>query len=221
MFLFLLAGAACRSQDGTHVLTGYCNIVTSAQVFTNPSARDPVERNATNAIGAMLSGSVQYGIAVSSVARLQASFEYVAGSDASYDNYNTETIDGFRMYGIELTGVFLLPVSGERFLLYLGGGGGGYWGTREYAIGELASRASSSNMSFGILTIFGLEYRVFPPLSLKTELRFRDPQIDTQNVFDRATLDVRGITYHLPTQPFASKVNVDGNVYSIGLSWSF
>jgi hypothetical protein len=216
----LLAQETPRPDETRHAFTAFCNVITSAQIFTDPKAVDPIDRNATSDIGAMLSASVQYGVAVSSIVRLQASFEYVSGSEKSYDNYDTEWSDGFRMYGVELSGIFLLPVSGKRFLLYLGGGCGGYWGSREYSVDGLAAGAPASSLAFGILTVFGLEYRFLPPLSLKAELRFRDPQIETGNAFDRSTLDVRGVTYHLPTQSFPSKVNLNGEVYSIGLCWS-
>lgn len=221
MSLCALITAAASAQDESHAVTLFGNVVTSAKIFFNPASPDPFERNATNDISSMLSGSLQYGFAMSDISRLQVAFEYLYGSETSYDNYNTEIVDGFRMYGVELSGIFLLPVSGKRFMIYIGGGGGAYWGTREYSLAGLFARAPASNLSFGILTIFGLEYRVLPPLSLKLELRFRDPQIDTENEFGQPTLDVQGVTYHLPTRPFPSKVNVNGNVYSLGVCWAF
>lgn len=221
MSFFMLIAVSAHAQDEIHAVTLFGNLVTSAKIFLNPLSSDPFERNATNDVSSMLSGSLQYGFAMSSISRLQVSFEYLSGSETSYDNYDTEIVDGFRMYGVELSGIFLLPISGKRFLMYIGGGGGAYWGTREYAIAGHFARAPASNVSFGILTVFGLEYRVLPPFSVKLELRFRDPQIDTENAFGRPTIDVRGVTYHLPTRPFPSKVNVNGNVYSLGVCWAF
>jgi opacity protein-like surface antigen len=218
---FLLANAAAHAQEWKHSIGANVDIVSGSQIFISPFSRDPFLRGSTTQIGAFVNPRITYGYSFSPTAQIQGSFEYLRSEEKETDNYGTEYVDGFRLYAVEATGIFYLPVSGKRFLIFIGGGAGLYWGSRTFSIAGLSSNSSEPRASFGIVTVFGLEYVILERLSARAELRFRDPQIGAENSFDRTSVTSGGITYLLDPQPFASRINPNGNVYSAGLTFRF
>jgi hypothetical protein len=215
--VLLLFATTVHAQDRPNAVALQWNVVASSRIFTSPLSRDPVLRNTTTDIGVSYGWNISYARDLTAASSLQLSLEYNPGAMESTDHYRTQFEDGYRLYAGEALGVFRLPVSGETFVLFIGGGGGLYWGTRTFSIAGIASRSVSTRTSFGIVTTFGMEYHVFPALSLKGELRFRDPQVTTENVFDQPSVVSNGVSYPLETTPFSSRINGNGNIYALGV----
>jgi hypothetical protein len=207
----------CSAQEQRHACSVQCTIVASSRIYTSPFSRDPMLRSASTDIGASIAWSVSYAHAITPSTWLQGSFDYLPVDDETIDNFGTPLADGFHLYCAELTGVFQLPVSGKSFLLFIEGGGGVYWGTRRLSVASVSARALSTRASFGIVTAFGAEYRVLPSVSVKAHLRFRDPQVTAENVFDQPSVESGGVEYVLETTPFSSRLNPNGNIYGMGI----
>jgi hypothetical protein len=129
--------------------------------------------------------------------------------------------DGYRMFPIELSGYFIIPVSTEKFKLYIGGGGGVYWGERIRNFSIASSEPVNRPLNFGIHVLSGLEYFVREQFSIRGEMKFRDPQFDTESQYTTDRITVNGLTYALSTQPFKSKVNLDGIVFQLQVAFHF
>jgi len=147
--------------------------------------------------------------------------EYLDSEEEREDYNGTILREGFGIGALELCVQYVLPFSGRRFLLFMGGGGGLYAGTRTHALADEVSKAEMSAISAGILAVFGMEYFLSPAVSAIAEIRYRDPQIQSRNAFGRPSVVSNGITYPLEQRPFDSRINVNGNVYSLGLSFHF
>jgi hypothetical protein len=216
-FLLLLPAVYASAQERPHAIAVYANIISASKLFTAPLSQDLVEKNNAEQFGTILNARVAYSYSFTPMMRLQLSGELVEDEDVLRDNNGTDIADGYRLYAAELAGLFVLPFTGKTFALFIGGGGGVYWGTRKYAIAGITADPLDSSPSFNILTVIGAEYFFSDLLSLAAEWRFRDPVVTAKNAFTRASVESYGITYPLEQRPFTSKINVNGNTYSLGV----
>ena len=220
-FLLILPMVRVSSQERPHAIAVYANIISGSQLFTAPLSRDLVEKNSAEPFGTMLNARVAYSYSITPTMRLQVSGELLSDEKVRRDNNGTDIIDGYRVYASELSALFALPFTGKTLVLFIGGGGGVYWGTRTFAIAGIQADPLDSSPSFNILTVIGVEYFFLDLLSITAEWRFRDPVVTAKNAFTRAHVESNGITYPLEQRPFPSKININGNTYSLGVSVHF
>jgi hypothetical protein len=129
--------------------------------------------------------------------------------------------DGYRFLPIELTGYFVLPFSTETLKFYMGGGAGFYYGDRVYRVVNRTAQTVESRAAFGIHVLTGVDYFIDRFLSLRGEMKFRDPQFDITSKFVDSRVEYNGHTYRLSQQPFNSKINLDGLVLNLGIVLNF
>jgi hypothetical protein len=113
--------------------------------------------------------------------------------------------------------LFSLPFSTERFDMFVGGGVGLYTGRRIYLVADAEAEHVSSTPAVGIHVVVGAEYLVAGGVGVRFEVLFRDPQMGVENRFPQSSVTSRGVTYPLQTAPFRSNINLNGNVYSLGI----
>jgi opacity protein-like surface antigen len=190
-----------------------------SQLFPEPYSPDPVKRNTTEDLGDFLTAAVHYRRHITEAVEVQLTGEYIDHDNETTDNYGTVTSDGYRMYSAELLGLFRMPFSTRKVGFYAGGGGGFVYGERRLSVAGVQATSLESDLAFGIHVLFGIEYFLSETISFRGEFHFRDPQIAVKNVFPQDRVVSHGITYYLPTEPFYSKINLNGNVYSFGASW--
>jgi hypothetical protein len=152
---------------------------------------------------------------------VEGSLEYTGAETRWTDHYGTGLSDGYRAYMFELSGLFELPFSGRVIRAYIGGGGGLYAGERTVRIASAVAGTTDSWPVFGIHVLFGAEWQVLPWLSLRGDARFRDPQISVENRFSQSSISANGVVYPLPTEAFPGDININGNVYSVGVVYRF
>jgi len=194
---------------------------TASRILLSPLSADPLKQIAETDLGGFASVAVRYRQPVYESVQLHAAFEYMRNTAESSDHYGTVARDGFTLYGVEVLGLFRLPFSGPAVALNAGGGAGIVFGRREYSIGGADAASTSSGIAFGIHVIVGMDVFLTESLSLSGELHFRDPQVAVENTFSRPSVVSNGITYFLPTEPLKTKINLNGNMYSIGAAWHF
>ncbi len=219
MLLFLTAAA--RATDHPHAIGGFVNFVTDSRLYPTPFSANPILHNDSYSLGGTIGFSGDYRYALND--NLLAGFllEYLPNKSQSTDQNNTLFEDGFSMFIAELSAYFILPIGSDRFHILVGGGLGAYMGRRQYAIGGVASRSIATPPSVGIHVTSGFEYRLSELLSLRAELHFRNPDIVTENAFDARVIHANGYDYPVETAPFKSKVDVNGNVYRVGVALHF
>ncbi len=113
-----------------------------------------------------------------------------------------------------------LPVSTERFKIYIGGGGGIYFGNRTRSIGPYNSSAISRKAGFSMNVLAGLEYFIQRNLSLDFEFKFREANFDSQDRFDVDYITITGNVYNMDN-PLYSRILVDGTRISAGIKYHF
>lgn len=130
-------------------------------------------------------------------------------------------VDGYRFVPVEFTGYFIVPFSTETVKLFMGGGAGFYYGDRIYQVVNTTAQTVESRLAFGIHVLAGADYFIDQFLSLRGEVKFRDPQFEITSKFANTRVEYNGRTYRLTQQPFTSRVNLDGLVLNLGIVLNF
>lgn len=219
--LLLMLWTTVSAQRGVHSITLHANLNDDARIFPAPNAPDPVLRNQSEALGSAFSAAVSWRSRIWRTVRVDLRGEYVSHDKVSSDPVGTPITNGLRVLLLEGSALFALPFSSARFEMYVGGGIGVSTGQRRYAIAAIESQSVSSTPALGMQVILGAEYLIFDALGMRFELLFRDPQMSVENRFPTDTVVANGVRYHLATTPFRSNINLNGNVYSLGIFYCF
>jgi outer membrane protein W len=159
---------------------------------------------------------------ISQNVELGLSFEYLSTKTTGFDSRSgLPTEDGYRLYPFELTGYFIIPISSQTFKIYIGGGAGMYLGDRIRKIVDVSTESVGRPASFGIHVVSGMDFFLNEEFSIRGEMKFRDPQFDTESKFSNDKIEYDGHTYTVNTQQFKSKINLDGIVFAVEMVWHF
>ena len=211
--------------------TLYGTYVSSAQLLNNPRSTNPIERDAS----VDLNGGYGYGAELSYEPPIfdlglifYASAEYFKSTT---DDLAMRLDDGVNIASVRITETYSvvpieagvkwpLPVSTDNFKIYIGGGGGIYFGNRTRTLLDLKSVNVDKIPGFSLNILAGMEYYVARNLSAQFELKFREASFDTESSFDRNTVSVNGTTFTLEN-PFYTRFIIDGVRLSAGLKYQF
>jgi hypothetical protein len=216
--IFLLSTGAF-SQRTDNSVTIYAGFNDGGQIFISPQSPDPVQRQQTYSIGGAYCISAAWRYRLFSTVSLELRGEYVSHEEVDIDPIGTPFKHGFRVALLHSSALFSLPFSGERFEMYVGGGVGLFGGQRIYSVAGIEAERISTVPAFGIHVLVGAEYLITAGFGIRFETLFRDPQMSAENRFDQNSVVSQGVTYRLQTNVFRSNINLNGNVYSVGLSW--
>ena len=220
--LTVLTALSGYAQDGIITVTARANLTTSSQLFTNPNATDPIEQNQfvpiENEFGAGI--EVKYTFVETNLA-LSISADYLKAGYSSRSPSGIPVDDGYRVVPVELTAFFIIPISGPKVTVFMGGGGGAYVGKRIYRLGGVEAPSVGSRTGFGIHVLGGASYHLTTFLSITGEMKFRDLQFDAANAFRTEQIVYNGRIIEVGTEPFYSRVHTDGIVFNLGVSVSF
>lgn len=129
--------------------------------------------------------------------------------------------DGYRVIPVELTGYFLIPLSGSTFGIYMGGGGGIYFGRRTFSIAGVEAVPLGNARGYGIHVLGGVRYRLTEWFSLNGEMKFRDVQFQAVNAFQVSYITYEGSAITVGRDPIKSRVHTDGMVFQVGAAFTF
>lgn len=221
LFFFMLFPAVAWAQPSAHSAFVSLGYLDASQIFLSPQSSDPVTRNETADIGGSFSYGGGYRFEVIPSVLLQLHGEFVSAEHRATDQVGTVLSNAYDVWLIEASAAFSLPFSGKTFNMYVGGGGGFYFGTRAYSVAGVQSETVSRAPAFGMHILLGAEYLLTEHLGLRADIVFRDPQISVENRFRQPSVRSKGVDYPLDEEPFESYINLNGNVYALGLSWHF
>ena len=85
-----------------------------------------------------------------------------------------------------------------------------YLRTRRYEFPGAEAVTIDRTPGYGIHILSGLEYDVDPRFSLRTEVKFRNVQFDAVNQFRQPSITYNNTVIPLDSQPFASRIAIDG-----------
>ncbi|HLB01300.1 MAG TPA: hypothetical protein VJO14_07935 [Bacteroidota bacterium] len=212
--LTLVFSPQTRAGEYNLSVSAFGTLTTSSKLFPNPNARDDFLRgsfspmNTIFSLGADIRGNVPpLGI------RIGLSSELISRNVTSSVPNTGGTIpieDGYTAVPVELTGYFRIPVGGESLDFYMGGGGGVYLGGRRYRYAGVEAGTLDRSLNFGIHVLSGLEVRLAGRFALRTELKFRNIQLETSQRFSAAVAVYRETTVPLPQEILRSRIQIDG-----------
>jgi hypothetical protein len=219
-----LAASPLRAGDGPFTVLVKGNLTTSSLIYVTPDASDPVARGNTFD----LTGTFGYGADV----RLQDPgdeprpgtlhrLHHGARGTGSLNGTTIPTQDGYTAIPVELTGYFIIPLSGEYFGVYMGGGAGVYFGKRTYSLAGVEAVTVQNTPGFAIHVLGGVSYRFWDSFRGILEMKFRDLQFQSVNAFNTRVIRYQDTVINVNTQPFNSRVETDGVIFQLGIAYTF
>ncbi|MBI5470914.1 MAG: hypothetical protein HY961_01070 [Ignavibacteriae bacterium] len=195
------------------------SLTTGSQLFPKPTSASEIERAQFFSMKDILGygAELRYRFPESNLA-VGISADYIRATEARSFRVSGVEIpidDGYRVIPIELTGYFLIPISGETFGVYIGGGAGMYLGRRIYRVADVEAPSTDQGRGFGIHVLSGLSYRFTEMFSLTAELKFRDLQFNSVNHFSSTQIRYRSTVINL-SDPGESRVHTDGMIIQLG-----
>lgn len=209
----------------------YGTYISSAELQNNPRSTDPIERNAT----IDLDGGYGYGAElnyepplfglglifyVSTEYYRSKTNELVMRLTSGENAANVRINENYSLIPVEAGIKWFLPVSTDNFKIYIGGGGGVYFGDRTRTLYNLGSHNISKQAGFSVNILSGLGYYIARNLSANFELKFREASFETESAYNTNSISVNGIQYGLEN-PFYTRFIVDGVRLSAGLKYHF
>jgi len=227
---FLVVLAACearqgRAQERLFTIIPKANFTTGSQLFPSPNSSDEIKRATYLPIDDIYGFGldVRFRIPESNIS-FGLSADYIRTTTSQtrrvFPQLSIPIEDGYRVIPVELTGYFLIPVSGQTWGVYMGGGAGVYFGRRIYRYAEVDAPATNEGHGFGIHVLGGLSYGVADWFAVHVEMKFRDHQFEATNAFSASQTSYRGQLVDLP-DPGEARVNTNGIVFQIGTAFSF
>jgi len=220
----LLTGVKAVAQERLWSVAVKGNFTTGSQLFPKSNSSSSVERASYFPIQGIpgFGVEIQYRIPESSLA-LGFSADYIRGTVTQQIRgaVAVPVEDGYRVIPVEFTGYFLIPLSGPTFGVYMGGGGGVYFGRRVYRIAGVEALPIDQGHGFGIHVLGGVSYRLNEWFSLNGEMKFRDVQFESVNAFNVSQVVYEGRVVSLNRELQHSRIHTDGMVFQLGAAFSF
>jgi opacity protein-like surface antigen len=152
--------------------------------------------------------------------RIGLSAERVSGSTSYlYRSSQIQMKSNFTMYIFEANGYYTIPLSGERFKFYIGGGLNMAKCDNSDELASIKSVTLSSPVNFGIQALSGFEFFINKDLSARFELKFRDPIVENENKFNSSRTFYNQRFYNVPTNSYTTKINIDGLVFDLSFAY--
>ena len=232
-FLILVIGIgstnleAQYSGGGFAISAGY-NYTTTSKLFLFPHDADPIIRNQGISLEGIYSYSAEIRYRISDQLVLGFGSEFMERTDKGSlivigpSGVTTIKIEeGFSLIPIELTAYYLLPFATEDFKFYMGGGLGYYIGRHIRKFGDADTDTDERELAYGLHVSVGMDYMITPFLSIRGEMKFRDPEFELKSKYNKTEINYKGEIVRVPTGDFDSKINIDGVTFTIGTAFHF
>lgn len=226
IFFLLFTGTSLSQYNGKNFsITAGFNYITTSKLYLQPNSPDPFFRSTHDNLEDIYSVSFEFRYAVLDELIIGIGAEYLS---KTYDNRNfflagnrIEIEDGYSVIPIELSGYYLVPFSTEYFKFFMGGGAGIYLGRHIRRFGDVEFNPDENEIGYGIHVAIGMEYLINEFLSVRGQMRFRDPEFNMRSRYSSPSVNYKGNNYPLPAGSISSKVNIDGITFNIGVSFNF
>ncbi len=235
----LVGGHPARAQDRLTSIALTGNLTTSSRLFYDPDSPDEVARAEYYPFSGIWGGGIDVRREIPEL-RLTfgCSVELLWKSDVFIVPVNSAPLplpappgttvpvdvpvrDGFYAVPVELSAYFTIPVRTDEFHLYIGGGGGAYFGDRRYQFAGEQSVTTDRSAGYGIQITTGSEFTPVPSFSMRLEVKFRDVQFRSVHRFLASTTVVDGMVVPRPSSPIASRINIDGMNLALHFAYNF
>jgi len=219
----VLSASLLRAGDGPFQIILKGNLTTSSLIYLTPDSPDPVAQgNTLDITGTFGYGAeLRYRIPETSLA-VGFSADYIRSRGPGMLNGTPIPVeDGYVAVPLELTGYFIIPLSGEYFGIYMGGGAGVYIGKRTYSVAGVEAASVQNTPGFAIHVLGGISYRFLGSFQGIFEMKFRDLQFQSVDAFSARSIRFQDTVINVGTEPFKSRVETDGIVFQLGVAYTF
>jgi opacity protein-like surface antigen len=224
-FLIALAALTIAASDFSNAqhkrfsISAKGSLTTGSQLFPNPNSLDEFQRAQFSSIKDIFGFGVEFRYRFPETDLAVAlSADYLRKVETSDIRVGSRLIpneDGYRVIPVELTGYFMIPISGERLGVYMGGGVGAYFGRRVWRRANVEATTLDAGKGFGIHVLSGVSYRFTDFFSLNAEMKFRDLQFESVNQFPNEQVLFGTTLVSLPRGPQTSRVHTDGMIIQL------
>ena len=201
--------------------------ISATELQNNINSSNPIERDAS----IELDGGFGYGLELAFDPRFGSSeitfflsseffkhkqtdlfFRYVEDTTLHSVKFDEE----FYFIPIEAGIKWNLPVSGQKLKIFIGGGGGVYFGNRKRIIRGLGSTTNKVRQGYSLNVLSGIEYYVARNLSSTFDFKFREAFFEVESEFENQSNPFFGMP-----NPLTSRIVVNGTTLSLGLKYNF
>lgn len=226
LIFFLLTGNSFgQSRLGKFDLSFNYSYTTTSKMFLNPNSPDDVIRTSYIELENIDSYSIElrYMLYESIAVGLSAEFMQRTDNNGSLNlgGLRAKLKDGFQFVPIEFSLYYYLPFSSDHFIFYMGGGAGLYFGKQIRNLGDVTIESRNKKLGAGIHVSVGMEYVIWNFISIRGQMRFRDPEFELENTYSNNFVNYEDKTFFLASDNFSSKVNVDGVTFTLGAVFRF
>jgi len=222
--VIVAAGTTAHAGEGRLSLIPRGIFTTVSEVFPSPTSPDLIKRGRSYSVENFFGAGLE-------IRWTFTDLDLAAGISADYLRSTApapvpdlpaglSAEDGFEAIPVELTGLFTLPLSGERFSVFLGGGAGLYLGRRILLVGGVEAERLNFQTGFGIHVLGGVGYRLTDWLSITAEMKFRDVQFDAAARLPASAVTSDGRIIMLPRDTIVSRVHIDGMLVQVGTAFT-
>jgi outer membrane protein W len=202
------------------------NYTTTAKIYLNPNSTDLKNRysevedifSPSIDIRYSLTEDILIGFSTEYLYKLSQQYITVIGAGgAEYISIN----DGFRLIPFELSAHYLIPFSNDKFKFLIGGGLAYYYGSHIRKFGDEEISNIKREFAYGIQVSTSADYMINSFLSVRGEMKFRDPEFETTYKYDKKTVKYNEQVIRINQDKFDSKINIDGITFILGLAFHF
>jgi hypothetical protein len=201
--------------------------ISSTELQNNINSSNPIEKDAS----VEMDGGFGYSLELmfdprfgSSGIRFFISSEYFSHRQENlYNRYYEDTVyysvkfrEEFYFIPVEGGVKWSLPVSGNDFKVYIGGGGGMYFGRRKRTALGIETETVKVNPGYSLNVLSGIEYYIARNLSANFEFKFREAYFESEDKFPIAAETAFGLP-----NPFTSRIVVNGTTVILGFKYNF
>ncbi|MGE5401223.1 MAG: hypothetical protein ACM3S2_12530 [Ignavibacteriales bacterium] len=225
----MLVRSAGQYMDRNFSLSLNYNYTTTAKLFLNPKASEEILRNSSVPLEGIYSPSLDLRYRLTDDILLGFNIEYIKKTAVGPNltvlaGDGTQTIDvedGFKLIPFELSGYYLVPFSTESFKFLMGGGVAYYYGEHLRKFGDEEVSNVSREFAYGIQLSISSDYMINRYLSVRGEMKFRDPDFEVTSKYSKKRVNYNGDTIVLAQDTFQSRINMDGVTFTLGLALHF
>lgn len=229
IFFVSLPNVFAQYENHNFSIAGYYNYTVASSLYSNPRHPDDWVRGFAQSIDYLPSYSfdIRYRITERVIIGLGAEYlksTKVVNPVEGISQTGPVTIaadDGYELFPVELTVLYYLPFSSDKFKFFMGGGVGVYFGNINRDINGLGVTNIERQYDVGLNVIFGTDYMILDNLAIRGQLKFRDPDFENKVQYDDVSTVVDDETILIRNDSFYSRVNVDGIIFTIGAAFFF
>ena len=218
--------AELRGQSHEYSIGIFGSLNTSVKLFNHPDDQDEFLRSQFVPLDNMFSGGIDVRRTFEAIhLTFGLNFEYLSTlqlfTHALSDTTRVSVREGFTIIPVEASVYFPIPVGNEDLQLYMGGGGGAYFGKLRHEFAGVRSEAIERRTGVGIHILSGVEYQLRRSISLRAEMKFRNVQFEGVNRFSQSYAVSGGEVVALPRELQSSRVSIDGITATLQIAYHF